>query len=97
MDLANKIESDQLTMINFHATWCPPCIAMKPDLDQVISKYGEIIHYERVDIDKNPDLVKLFEIKTVPTTMLLKKGEVKWKQPGMIPADHLVKVISEHI
>ncbi|WP_119790679.1 thioredoxin family protein [Flavobacterium anhuiense] len=97
MNLANKIESDQLTMINFHATWCPPCIAMKPDLDEVLSKYGEVIHYERIDIDQNPDLVKLFEIRTVPTTMLLKKGKLKWHQTGMVPADELGKVINDHV
>lgn len=97
MNLANKIESDQLTMINFHATWCPPCIAMKPDLDQVLSKYGEMIHYERIDIDQNPDLVKLFEIRTVPTTMLLKKGKLKWQQTGMVPAGELGKIINEHV
>lgn len=35
MNLANKIESDQLTMVNFHATWCPPCVVMKPNLEEV--------------------------------------------------------------
>lgn len=97
MNLAKKIESDQLTMISFHAAWCLPCIVMKPDLDQVLQKYGQDIHYERIDIDQNPDLVKLFEIKTVPTTILLKKRKLKWQQSGIVPADELGKVINDHI
>lgn len=97
MNLANKIQSDQLTLVNFHATWCPPCIAMKPNLDQVVTKYGDTIHYERVDIDHNPELVKIFEIRTVPTTMLLKNGKLKWQQSGVVPGSELAKVIDENL
>lgn len=97
MNLANKIESDQLTMVNFHATWCPPCVAMKPNLDEVIGRYNDVIHYERVDIDENPELVQQFGIRSVPTTMLFKKGEMKWRESGIIPSQELGKIVNENL
>lgn len=89
MDLANKIESEQLTMVNFHATWCPPCVAMKPNLDEVVAEFDDAIHYERVDIDKFRDLATLFEIRSIPTTMLFKKGEMKWRYSGIVSSHEL--------
>ncbi|WP_447768190.1 thioredoxin family protein [Sphingobacterium faecium] len=97
MNLANKIESDQLTMINFHASWCGPCIAMKPHLDQTIANYGEAIHYERVDIDQNPGLAEIFEIRGVPTTMLFKKGQMKWRHSGVLSSEQLTEIVNENL
>ena len=97
MNLASKIESDQLTMVNFHATWCGPCIVMKPYLEEVVSKFGETIHYERVDIDQNPALAQLFNIKGVPTTILFRKGEMKWRHSGVIPSHELGKIVTENL
>ncbi|MCT3897483.1 thioredoxin family protein [Elizabethkingia anophelis] len=97
MNLANKIESDQLTMINFHASWCGPCIGMKPHLDDVIKEYGEAIHYERVDIDQNPGLAQIFEIRGVPTTMLFRKGTMKWRHSGVLSSQQLFKVVNENL
>lgn len=44
MDLVNKIKSDKVTLVNFHATWCGPCHVMKPNLDEVVAKHGDNIH-----------------------------------------------------
>lgn len=97
MNLANKIESEKLTMVNFHATWCGPCIAMKPHLEEAVKKFGEAIHYERVDIDQNPELAQLFEIRSVPTTMIFKKNDLKWKHSGVVPSSELSKMVAENI
>lgn len=97
MNLANKIESEKLTVVNFHATWCGPCIAMKPHLEETVKKFGETIHYERVDIDQNPGLAQLFEIRSVPTTMIFKKNEMKWKHSGVLPSSELSKMVSENL
>lgn len=97
MNLANKIESDQLTLVNFHATWCPPCLAMKPNLDAVVAKYGDNIHYERVDIDQNPDLAKLFQVRSIPTTMMFKKGKMNWKHTGVLSSNELGKILTENL
>lgn len=97
MNLANKIESDQLTVVNFHATWCGPCIAMKPHLEETVKNFGEAIHYERVDIDQNPGLAQLFEIRSVPTTMIFKKNELKWKHSGVVASSELSKIMAENL
>ncbi|QIH34594.1 thioredoxin family protein [Sphingobacterium sp. DR205] len=97
MNLANKIESDRLTMINFHASWCGPCIAMKPHLDETVAKYGVAIHYERVDIDRNPGLAKIFEIRGVPTTMLYKSGKMKWRHSGVLSSQQLTEIVNENL
>lgn len=97
MNFNDKIESGRLTLVNFHATWCGPCLSMKPHLDEVIEKYRDEIHYERVDIDQNQDLVRQLQIRGVPTTMLVKDGEIKWRHSGMLPSSELAKVIDENL
>lgn len=97
MNLSNKIESDQLTMVNFHATWCPPCVVMKPNLEEVVAKYHDAIHYERVDIDQNPELAQQFGIRSVPTTMLFKNGEMKWRESGIVPSQELGKIVNKNL
>lgn len=97
MNLTDKIASDKLTLVNFHATWCGPCHAMKPHLDEVVAKLGDEIHYERVDIDQHPELTRELQIRGVPTTMLFRNGEMKWRHSGVYPAHELGKVIDEHL
>ena len=97
MNLTDQIKSDKLTLVNFHAVWCDPCLAMKPHLDEVVAKFGDEIHFERVDIDQNRELTQQFQLKGVPTTILFKNGEMKWRHSGVYPSHDLGKVVEGNL
>lgn len=95
MNIEDKIKSDKPTLVNFHATWCSPCIMMKPYIEEAAYRLGDKIHYERIDIDQNPDLADSFQIRSVPTTLIFKDGEIKWRQSGIVPTSALIQSVEE--
>ena len=70
------INGEQLTLVDFFATWCGPCKMMHPILEQLKEKMGDDIRILKVDVDKNEALSMQYRIQSVPTLMLFKKGEI---------------------
>jgi thioredoxin 1 len=89
------INSDKPVLVDFSAEWCGPCKMMAPILKQAKDTLGEKATIIKVDIDRNPQTAQHFQIQSVPTLLLFKKGEVKWRQSGVIQANSLVNVINQ--
>lgn len=87
------IQSNQPVLIDFSAEWCQPCKMMPPILKQVKKQLGDQVRILKVDVDKNPAIARKWMIQNVPTLMVFKKGEVKFRQAGVIPADQIVNLI----
>ena len=89
------INGEQLTLVDFFATWCGPCKMMHPILEQLKEKMGDDIRILKVDVDKNEALSMQYRIQSVPTLMLFKKGEMLWRQSGAMSLNDLMKNISQ--
>jgi len=76
------VQSETPTLVDFFATWCGPCKAMQPVLDQLKTDLGDSIRIIKIDIDKNQDVAEKFKVKGVPTFVLFKNGEILWRQSG---------------
>lgn len=90
------INGEQLTLVDFFATWCGPCKMMHPILEQLKEKMGDNIRILKVDVDKNEALSMQYRIQSVPTLMLFKKGEMLWRQSGAMSLNDLIQKISQH-
>ncbi len=90
------INSDQLTLVDFFATWCGPCKMMHPVLEQLKEELGESIRIIKIDVDKNNGLAMNYRVQSVPTLMLFRKGEMLWRQSGALRLNDLKAVVSQY-
>ena len=89
----NVINSGQLVLVDFFATWCQPCKAMHPILEQVKSVLGDHIRIIKVDVDKYGVTASQYRIQSVPTLMLFRNGEVLWRTSGMVDKAELLATL----
>jgi len=87
------INGDRPVLVDFYAEWCGPCKTMAPILSDLSRELGAKAKIIKVDIDKNPEAASHYGVNSVPTLMLFKKGEVKWKQAGVVPMKQLLGIV----
>lgn len=87
------INSSQLTLVDFYATWCGPCKRMHPVLDQLKENLQDEIRIIKLDVDKNQALAATYGIQSVPTLMIFWNGEMLWRQSGAMSVADLTNVI----
>ena len=91
------IGSEKPTLVDFYATWCGPCKAMAPILDQVKTELGGSVRILKIDVDKNQTVADKFKIRGVPTFILFKNGQIVWRQSGGMDRNTMIHKIKPAI
>lgn len=90
------IRSGKPVLVDFSAEWCGPCKMMAPILKEAKDALGDSATILKVDVDRNRAVADQFRIQGVPTLILFKDGQVRWRQSGVVPASTLVQVVREY-
>lgn len=90
------INSGKPVLVDFSAEWCGPCKMLAPILKEAKDKLGDKATIIKIDVDKNRQAAEHFQIQGVPTLILFKDGQVRWRQSGLIPANTIVDVINQY-
>jgi thioredoxin 1 len=85
------IKAEKPVLVDFFATWCGPCQAMAPVLENLSKDVADKASVFKVDIDKSPDLANKFNVMSVPTILIFKDGEVAKQFIGITAIETLKK------
>ena len=83
------LQSDEPVLVDFWAPWCRPCLMVAPILDELAEEYSGRISIARIDVDQNPKTAARYNIMSIPTLLLFKKGEPVSHIVGFRPKEEL--------
>lgn len=89
------ISSNKPTLVDFFATWCGPCKMMNPIIEKVKNDLGDEVTVLKIDVDNNKEVSIKYGIRSVPTLILFKDGEIVWRQSGIVQTKNLIEKIQE--
>jgi len=88
------INDTKPVIIDFHALWCGPCKVQSPVLKELASELGDRVRVIKIDVDQNQELANRYQIRSVPTLMIFKSGDIKYKQSGVHTKQQLMNVLT---
>lgn len=91
----DMVNSSTPTLVDFYADWCGPCQMMPPILEEVKNLVGDKAKIIKINVDKNQAAASALKVQGVPTLILFKNGDVKWRKSGVVQADVLKQVIEQ--
>lgn len=96
-DFDKIIWRDALTLVDFFATWCGPCRMMHPIVDRIEKQLNGRVDVYRIDIDNRSiaPILSRYNIRSVPTLIFFRRGEILWRKSGVTDYDELLRVVNE--
>ena len=91
------ISGKKPVLVDFSATWCGPCKMMSPIIANVKAKIGDKATIIKIDVDQNRELRLQYGIRSIPTLMIFKEGQLLWRDVGVHQSDELVALLERFV
>ncbi len=94
---ASEVEqSSQPVLVDFSATWCPPCRAIAPTIDALAEEFRGRVKVGTIDVDAEPEIAERYHVRAMPTLLILDRGKVLDQRLGAAPPDVLRAFVLQH-
>ncbi len=90
-------KSEVPVLLDFYASWCGPCKVMSPIIDELSKEYEGRALVVKINTETAPKLSTQFKIKSIPTLIVINKGEFQERFNGLIPKPNLEEILNEYI
>jgi thioredoxin 1 len=86
-------ESKVPVLVDFWAEWCPPCRMIAPSVEALASQYAGRAKVGKLNVDENPEVSEAFDIRSIPTLLVIKDGKVVGQQIGAVPRARIAAML----
>jgi len=98
VDFAQEIEQHEgLAMVDFWATWCGPCQIVAPTVEQLAQEYAGRLKVAKLDVDQSPQTAMKFRVRSIPSILFFKQGQLVDAVVGAVPKAQLTARIEKHL
>jgi len=94
---AEVLQADKPVLVDFWAVWCGPCKMIAPTVEEMAKDYDGKLKVAKMDVDANPRTAMQYGIRSIPTLLVFKGGQVVEQIIGAVPKRHLVDKITLHL
>ncbi|MBA4312707.1 MAG: thioredoxin [Chlorobiaceae bacterium] len=91
------IEADKPVLVDFWAVWCGPCKMIAPHVDELAKTYEGRLKVAKLDVDSNPKTAMQFGIRSIPTLLIIKGGQVAEQIIGAVSKSQLIQKVESHL
>jgi thioredoxin 1 len=89
--------SDQPVLVDFWAEWCVPCKTLVPTIEAVAAQFNGRLKVGKLNVEENAHVPYRYNITTLPTLMIFKRGQVSEQRVGLLSKENLIKLVEPHL